>query len=63
MAERDLKAVEVAQRLGLHTNTVKRMLKRGELSGYRIGTRGDWRVTHEALETFRRGGLDTEENH
>jgi excisionase family DNA binding protein len=41
--ERMLKPREVAEWLGVHVNTVKRMSDRGELQYYRIGTRGDRR--------------------
>lgn len=54
---RDLKPNEAANILGVHVSTLKKMLKNGSLSGYRIGSRGDWRVTREALQAFKtRGG-------
>ena len=54
---RDLKPSEAALVLGVHVSTLKGMLKNGTLPGYRIGSRGDWRVTREALQAFKtRGG-------
>lgn len=54
---RDLKPQEAALVLGVHVSTLKKMLKNGQLQGYRIGSRGDWRVTREALTAFKaRGG-------
>lgn len=54
---RDLKPQEAALVLGVHVSTLKGMLKNGTLAGYRVGSRGDWRVTREALQAFKaRGG-------
>jgi excisionase family DNA binding protein len=42
---------EVAQYLGVHPSTLYRMLKRGEISGFKIGA--DWRFNLEAIEKWR----------
>lgn len=41
---------EVAQRLQLSEGTVKRLLRDGELEGYKI--RGTWRIAQSNLEQF-----------
>lgn len=57
LKKRDLKAAEAALLMDIHVNTLKRMLKRGILPGYRIGTRGDWRISRDAIDMFKnRGG-------
>lgn len=55
---RDLKPEEAALVLGVHVNTLKSMLKRGSLQGYRVGRRGDWRITRDALIAFKARGGD-----
>ncbi|MHB1415377.1 MAG: helix-turn-helix domain-containing protein [Chloroflexota bacterium] len=51
--ESDLLTVpEVARHLGLHTQTVYRFLRSGQLKGVRIGR--VWRVRRQSLEAFRR---------
>ena len=50
--ERMLRPREVAQWLGLHVNTVKRMSKRGDLMVYRIGERGDLRYKPSDIEAY-----------
>jgi excisionase family DNA binding protein len=47
-----LKVKEVARRLAIHPSTVKRLIRRGELVGYRVNTRGDWRVTPEDVAAY-----------
>lgn len=47
-----LKPKEVAQWLGVHPNTVKRLSDRGELPFYRIGTRGDRRYKPSDVTTY-----------
>jgi len=42
---------EVASYLGVHPSTVYRMLKRGEITGYKIGS--DWKFNLEAIEKWR----------
>ena len=44
---------EVAAILKVNPRTVYRMLERGELRGFKVGTL--WRVPQEALEAFMRG--------
>ncbi|MEO1063426.1 MAG: B12-binding domain-containing protein [Actinomycetota bacterium] len=46
----DLTLHEVAERLGVHYNTVYRYVRRGRLEARRVG--GEWRVDPEALERF-----------
>ena len=43
---------EVASRMGVHTNTVRRWLNDGAMTVYRIGSRGDRRVAVEDVEKF-----------
>lgn len=50
--ERLLTTQEVAQRLGLHIDTVRDLLRRGELKGHLFGRRGGWRVRQVDLEAF-----------
>lgn len=45
---------EVAEQLGLHQNTVYRLLQSGELPGRRLGRRS-WRVSAAGLEKWLRG--------
>ena len=40
---------ETADRLRVSRRTVKRMLKDGRLTGFRIGGNGDWRVMEDSL--------------
>ena len=47
---------EVAEELRLSANTVKRLLRRGQLKGVRTGPYGGtWRVSQSAIEDFLRG--------
>lgn len=43
---------ETASILGLTTDTLKKYLKDGVLVGHRINTRGDWRISDEAIREF-----------
>lgn len=43
---------DVAQFLGLHSNTVRRWNRRGILKSYRVGTRGDRRFRWEEVDAF-----------
>lgn len=47
-----LKPKEVAQWLGVHVNTVKRLSDRGDLPFFRIGTRGDRRYRPSDIESY-----------
>lgn len=42
---------EVANYLGVHPSSVYRMLKRGEITAYKIGS--DWKFNLEAIEKWR----------
>lgn len=53
---RDLKPAEAAEILGIHVNTMKKLLKSGQIDGYRIGTRGDWRIPREVINQYRLRG-------
>lgn len=67
-----LTVAEVAEKLGLHENTVYRLLRSGELPGRRLGRRV-WRVSAAGLGEWLRGrngqtqvagrGVDLPENH
>lgn len=50
--DRLLKVSEVAEWLGLHQNTVKRMSDRGEIPFYRLGTRGDRRYRASDVQAY-----------
>lgn len=55
--ERWLTVEEVAERLRLHPETVRRMLRRGELPGKRL--LGQWRISEAELRDYmRQGGPD-----
>ncbi len=45
---------KAASFLGVHPNTIRRWAQENKLSGKRIGTRGDWRFTREALQQLMR---------
>lgn len=55
MASEHLSIREVAESLGVHTKTVRRMIGDGSLSAVNIsrGRRPTWRVAAEDLERFR----------
>ena len=53
-ATSDLTIRDVAQELGLHTETVRRLLSLGELPGYKVGRH--WRMTRGALDGFKENG-------
>lgn len=40
---------EVADQLRVHPETVRRWLREGRLSGYRISRRGGWRVRPDSV--------------
>ena len=48
----DLTPDEVASELGLHRETVYRLLRAGMLPGYKAGLRR-WRTTREELDSFK----------
>jgi excisionase family DNA binding protein len=51
--EQLLTVQQIAERLQVHQNTVLTWLKRGELSGIRIGgSKAGWRVRASELERF-----------
>ena len=51
-----LTAKEVAQELGLNERTVRRMLYKGILKGFRIGERkGVWRIYRADLDKYLEG--------
>lgn len=50
--ERWLTAEEVAQRLDVGLETVRRLLRRGELPGMQISKRSGWRVRAEDVDAF-----------
>ena len=45
-----LTIIEVAQKLGVHKETVRRWLNEGKLKGYQFGKQ--WRVRPDDLEKF-----------
>ena len=49
---------ELAEILQVHDSTVRRMLRRGELSGFRVGCGpghlGSWRFAEDTIEAWRK---------
>ena len=43
---------QVAERLQVHANTVRRWLEERQLRGVRLGTRAGWRVRESELQRF-----------
>ena len=52
---KDLTVTEIAEELGLHIDTVRRLLHSGALPGYKADLK-QWRVTRKALDAFKAGG-------
>lgn len=52
---------QVAEKLGVHTKTIRRYIYSGKLSAQKIG--GQWRVTEEALTHYIEGSCCTTEAH
>jgi excisionase family DNA binding protein len=50
--KRLLQVKEAASELGVHEATVRRAIAAGELEAVRLGPRGRYRVTTDALERF-----------
>lgn len=48
----DLTVEEVAQRIGVTEETVRRWLRTKQLRGYRAGRRSGWRIRPADLEAF-----------
>jgi excisionase family DNA binding protein len=42
---------EVAEYLRVHTSTIYRLLRRGEIPGFRVGS--DWRFNRESIDAWR----------
>jgi excisionase family DNA binding protein len=40
---------EVAERLQIHPETIRRWLREGRLEGYRISRKGGWRIRPQAV--------------
>jgi len=51
----DLTVSEVAESLGIAYDTVRRLLKSGDLKGYKVDLK-QWRVTPNAIEEFKNAG-------
>jgi len=54
-AATDLTVAQVAVDLGLHYDTVRRLLIAGHLAGYKADLK-QWRVTRAALDQFKASG-------
>jgi excisionase family DNA binding protein len=56
MAPADLKVEDVARRLNVNPETVRRWLRSGKIRGYSLGSdRGGWRIPVEEVERIRSG--------
>jgi excisionase family DNA binding protein len=53
--EKDLTVEQCAQEVGLDENTVRRLLRSGDLPGYKLGYRS-WRIPRQALDDFKANG-------
>ncbi len=40
---------EVAEKLKIHPETIRRWLREGRLDGYRISRKGGWRIRQESV--------------
>jgi len=52
---KDMTVPQVAEELGLHYDTVRRLLIGGHLTGYKAD-RKQWRITRAALDSFKASG-------
>ena len=52
---KDLTVPQVAEELGLHYDTVRRLLIGGHLTGYKADLK-QWRITRAALDQFKASG-------
>lgn len=50
--EQLLTVEDVADRLQVHPETIRRWLREGRLQGYRISRRGGWRIRPESVEAM-----------
>jgi excisionase family DNA binding protein len=55
MGNHDLTLKEVAEELGIHIDTARRLLRTGQIEGYHPDLKS-WRVTREALVAFKAQG-------
>ena len=53
--ERWLTVAEIASRLKVHQQTVRRWLRIGQLPGRALGRKAGWRVRERDLDAFMRG--------
>jgi len=53
--EQWLTVQQIAERLQMHEQTIRKWLRTGELSGVLLGDKGGWRVRPRDLEVFLRG--------
>jgi len=60
--DRYLTVPEVAEKLRLNPETVRRMLRDGRLSGFRLGAdAAGWRISERDLAAFIRSRIETRE--
>jgi len=52
-----LSVKEVAEKLGITTWMVNKLLNSGQLTGYKFG--GLWRIEEDHLEEYRQGAINT----
>jgi excisionase family DNA binding protein len=58
--ERWLTVDEVAERVSMHPDTVRRLLREGRIKGHLINRRAGWRVKAQDVERFVTGGQDAD---
>ena len=56
--KRCLSIKAVARRLGVHDSTVYRLVREGELPGFKVG--GQWRFSEERMESWIEGRVAAE---
>jgi excisionase family DNA binding protein len=54
---------QIAERLQMHPDTIRRFLREGRLHGYRMTRRAGWRVRASEVDRFVTGDLGGDEGH
>jgi excisionase family DNA binding protein len=59
MGDELLTVDQAAERLQMHADTVRRLLREGQLPGRKVGAR-QWRISADALKAYVEGGKPAE---